>query len=83
MTVTADQAAQLDHIVESAARPFTFVQVAPFSLGERRPSHMPLTLLTLADRTSSRRRSDAGPSGCGARVSRGSPGGRDVPTRGA
>ncbi|MEX0167943.1 helix-turn-helix transcriptional regulator [Streptomyces sp. LMG1-1-1.1] len=44
-------AAQLDHIVEVAARPLTFVQVAPFSMGERRPSHMPLTLLTLADRS--------------------------------
>ncbi|CAM5288733.1 helix-turn-helix domain-containing protein [Streptomyces narbonensis] len=44
-------AAQLDHLVELAARPFTFVQVAPFSMGERRPSHMPLTLLTLADRS--------------------------------
>ncbi|MFB7591693.1 Scr1 family TA system antitoxin-like transcriptional regulator [Streptomyces sp. NPDC056169] len=44
-------AAQLDRLVELAARPFTFVQVAPFSMGERRPSHMPLTLLTLADRS--------------------------------
>ncbi|MFD0147809.1 DUF5753 domain-containing protein [Streptomyces sp. NPDC055721] len=44
-------AAQLDRIVELAARPFTFVQLAPFSMGERRPSHMPLTLLTLADRS--------------------------------
>ncbi|MFF2774300.1 helix-turn-helix transcriptional regulator [Streptomyces sp. NPDC058052] len=44
-------AAQLDWIVHLAARPHTYVQVAPFSLGERRPSHMPLTLLTLADRS--------------------------------
>ncbi|MFF9342401.1 MULTISPECIES: Scr1 family TA system antitoxin-like transcriptional regulator [unclassified Streptomyces] len=47
----AVMAAQLDWIVELAARPHTYVQVAPFSLGERRPSHMPLTLLTLADRS--------------------------------
>ncbi|MFF0485282.1 Scr1 family TA system antitoxin-like transcriptional regulator [Streptomyces sp. NPDC004435] len=43
--------AQLDRIIELAARPHTYVHVAPFSLGERRPSHMPLTILTLADRS--------------------------------
>lgn len=44
-------AAQLDRLVEFAASPMTMLQVAPFSMGERRPSRTPVNLLTLADRS--------------------------------
>ncbi|MFF8805756.1 helix-turn-helix domain-containing protein [Streptomyces omiyaensis] len=44
-------AAQLDRLVEFAERPNTVVQVAPFSIGERRPLDLPLYLLTLPDRS--------------------------------
>lgn len=41
---------QLGRLVEFAALPNTVLQVAPFSIGERRPFNLPLNLLTLADR---------------------------------
>lgn len=43
--------AQLDALVEFAERPNTMLQVAPFTMGERRPFDLPVTLLTLSDRT--------------------------------
>ncbi|MFD6244158.1 helix-turn-helix domain-containing protein [Streptomyces roseolus] len=44
-------AAQLDRLVELAARPHTVLQVAPFAMGERRALNRLLTLLTLPDRS--------------------------------
>ncbi|MFD6359812.1 Scr1 family TA system antitoxin-like transcriptional regulator [Streptomyces roseolus] len=44
-------AAQLDRLVEFAARPHTVLQVAPFAMGERRALNRLLTLLTLPDRS--------------------------------
>jgi transcriptional regulator with XRE-family HTH domain len=43
--------AQLQHLVEFAAQPNTLLQIAPFDIGERRPFHLPVNLLTLADRS--------------------------------
>ncbi|MEW5625263.1 helix-turn-helix transcriptional regulator [Streptomyces hydrogenans] len=43
--------AQLDRLVEFAAQPFTVLQVAPFSMGERRPSNLPVNILTMPDRS--------------------------------
>ncbi|MFE7659306.1 helix-turn-helix domain-containing protein [Streptomyces celluloflavus] len=43
--------AQLQRLVEFAARPNTVVQVAPFDIGERRPVDLPVYLLTLPDRS--------------------------------
>ncbi|MEV7900648.1 helix-turn-helix domain-containing protein [Streptomyces anulatus] len=43
--------AQLDRLVAFAELPSTVVQVAPFELGERRAFDLPVTLLTLPDRT--------------------------------
>ncbi|MFI0940596.1 Scr1 family TA system antitoxin-like transcriptional regulator [Streptomyces sp. NPDC021020] len=42
---------QLDRLVEIATRPTTVLQVAPFSLGERRYFRLPVNLLTLSDRS--------------------------------
>ncbi|MFB8169171.1 MULTISPECIES: helix-turn-helix domain-containing protein [Kitasatospora] len=42
---------QLDHLAELANRPRTIIQVAPFSMGERRSLALPVVLLTLADRS--------------------------------
>ncbi len=44
-------ASQLDRLVEFAARPTTMLQVAPFSIGERRCFRLPVNLLTLSDRS--------------------------------
>lgn len=44
-------AAQLDRLVEFAELPSTVLQVAPYDLGERRAFDLPVTLLTLADRS--------------------------------
>ncbi|MEU7071305.1 helix-turn-helix transcriptional regulator [Streptomyces narbonensis] len=44
-------AAQLDRLVEFAARPYTVLQVAPFDIGERRPFDLPVNLVTLPDRS--------------------------------
>ncbi|KIE26337.1 DNA-binding protein [Streptomyces sp. MUSC 125] len=43
--------AQLESLVEFAARPNTVLQVAPFEIGERRPFDLPVNLLTLPDRS--------------------------------
>lgn len=42
---------QLDHIEELASRPYITIQIAPLTLAEYRPFLLPLTLLTLPDRT--------------------------------
>lgn len=44
-------AAQLDRLVAFAELPSTLLQVAPFDLGERRAFDLPVTLLTLPDRS--------------------------------
>ncbi|MFB7619318.1 helix-turn-helix domain-containing protein [Kitasatospora sp. NPDC056181] len=41
---------QLDRLVELSERPRTIIQVAPFSLGERRSLALPVVLLTMPDR---------------------------------
>ncbi|MFE7608637.1 helix-turn-helix domain-containing protein [Streptomyces celluloflavus] len=43
--------AQLDRLVEFAARPTTVLQTAPFDIGERRTFDLPVNLLTLPDRS--------------------------------
>ncbi|MBY8884151.1 helix-turn-helix transcriptional regulator [Streptomyces sp. PTM05] len=43
--------AQLDRLIEFAELPNTVLQVAPFSMGERRPLSLPITVLTLPDRS--------------------------------
>ncbi|WP_411147000.1 helix-turn-helix domain-containing protein [Streptomyces sp. x-80] len=43
--------AQLDRLAALAELPSTVVQVAPFDLGERRAFDLPVTLLTLTDRS--------------------------------
>ncbi|MEV6972622.1 helix-turn-helix transcriptional regulator [Kitasatospora sp. NPDC093806] len=42
---------QLDHLAQLADRPRTIVQIAPFSMGERRPFVAMVYLLTMADRS--------------------------------
>ncbi|WP_329619933.1 helix-turn-helix transcriptional regulator [Streptomyces sp. NBC_01255] len=43
-------AAQLDRLIDFAARPHTVIQVSPFAIGERRSLNRPVTLATLPDR---------------------------------
>ncbi|MFJ9621020.1 Scr1 family TA system antitoxin-like transcriptional regulator [Streptomyces sp. NPDC101181] len=43
--------AQLRRLEEMSARPNWIIQVAPFSLGERRAFYLPVYLLTMADRS--------------------------------
>ncbi|MEV7283852.1 helix-turn-helix transcriptional regulator [Streptomyces sp. NPDC093252] len=43
--------AQFDRLVEFAGRPNTVLQVAPFSMGERRTFNLPVNLLTMPDRS--------------------------------
>ncbi|WP_263168603.1 helix-turn-helix transcriptional regulator [Streptomyces sp. SCSIO ZS0520] len=43
--------AQLEWLTEFAALPNTVLQVAPFSMGERRPFDLPVTILTMGDRS--------------------------------
>ncbi|MET9090684.1 helix-turn-helix transcriptional regulator [Streptomyces cyaneofuscatus] len=43
--------AQLRRLEEMAARPNWIIQVAPFSLGERRAFYLPVNLLTMVDRS--------------------------------
>ncbi|GGY33235.1 helix-turn-helix domain-containing protein [Streptomyces xanthochromogenes] len=43
--------AQLERLVEFAARPTTVLQVAPFGIGELRTFNLPVNLLTLPDRS--------------------------------
>ncbi|MFK8908751.1 Scr1 family TA system antitoxin-like transcriptional regulator [Streptomyces sp. YS-3] len=44
-------AAQFDRLLEFAAMPNTLLQVAPFSMGARRPFSLPVTVLTMPDRS--------------------------------
>ncbi|KIZ17932.1 helix-turn-helix domain-containing protein [Streptomyces natalensis] len=43
--------AQLARLLEFAERPNTVLQVAPFSMGARRPFSLPVTVLTMPDRS--------------------------------
>ncbi|MEV0282356.1 helix-turn-helix transcriptional regulator [Streptomyces sp. NPDC050610] len=43
--------AQLDRLITLAASPTTVLQVAPFSIGERRTLNLPVNVLTMADRS--------------------------------
>ncbi|MEU7042732.1 helix-turn-helix transcriptional regulator [Streptomyces varsoviensis] len=43
--------AQLTRLVEFADLSNTMLQVAPFNMGERRPFNLPITVLTMADRS--------------------------------
>lgn len=43
--------AQLGRLIDFAALPHTSLQIAPFTIGERRPFDLPVYLLTLPDRT--------------------------------
>jgi transcriptional regulator with XRE-family HTH domain len=43
--------AQFDRLLEFAERPNTVLQVAPFQMGARRPFSLPVTVLTLPDRS--------------------------------
>ncbi|MFJ8668106.1 Scr1 family TA system antitoxin-like transcriptional regulator [Streptomyces sp. NPDC093600] len=43
--------AQLARLVEFAEQPNTVLQVAPFTMGARRPFNLPITVLTMADRS--------------------------------
>ncbi|ASQ94727.1 helix-turn-helix transcriptional regulator [Streptomyces sp. 11-1-2] len=47
----AVMAAQLARLAEFAELPNTVVQVAPFAMGARRPFDLPVTVLTMADRS--------------------------------
>lgn len=48
---TAVMEAQLARLAEFAELPNTLLQVAPYEIGERRPFNLPVTLLTLPDRS--------------------------------
>lgn len=48
---TAVMDAQLARLVEFAEQPNTLLQVVPFEIGERRPFDLPVTLLTVSDRS--------------------------------
>lgn len=43
--------AQLERLVEFAEQPNTVLQVAPFDMGARRPFSLPITVLTMPDRS--------------------------------
>ncbi|MGW6723673.1 helix-turn-helix domain-containing protein [Streptomyces sp. NPDC054995] len=43
--------AQFDRLLEFAEQPNTVLQIAPFQMGERRPFSLPVTVLTLPDRS--------------------------------
>lgn len=43
--------AQFDRLLQFAERPNTVLQVAPFSMGARRPFSLPVTMLTMPDRS--------------------------------
>ncbi|MFE7455956.1 Scr1 family TA system antitoxin-like transcriptional regulator [Streptomyces sp. NPDC057554] len=43
--------AQYEHLIDFADLPNTILQAVPFALGERRPFNLPVTILTLADRS--------------------------------
>ncbi|KPC76927.1 DNA-binding protein, partial [Streptomyces sp. NRRL WC-3753] len=42
---------QFAKLLEFAERPHTVLQIAPFSMGARRPLGLPLTVLTMRDRS--------------------------------
>ncbi len=42
---------QFDRLLKFAEMPNTVLQVAPFSMGARRPFSLPVTVLTMADRS--------------------------------
>ncbi|MGX2995017.1 helix-turn-helix domain-containing protein [Streptomyces sp. JNUCC 64] len=42
---------QYDQLLALAEQPNTMIQVAPFTMGERRPFNLPVTILTLPDRS--------------------------------
>lgn len=48
---SAVMAEQLGRLLEFAELPHTVLQVAPFAMGARRPFNLPITVLTLADRS--------------------------------
>ncbi|MGN5378804.1 helix-turn-helix domain-containing protein [Streptomyces lasalocidi] len=48
---TKIMSAQLQALIEFAARPNTVLQVAPFDIGEKRPYDLPVNLLTLPDQS--------------------------------
>ncbi|MBO8192755.1 helix-turn-helix transcriptional regulator [Streptomyces oryzae] len=43
--------AQLERLIEFAQLPNTVLQIAPFSMGARRPLSLPVTILTMSDRS--------------------------------
>ncbi|MFJ5046694.1 Scr1 family TA system antitoxin-like transcriptional regulator [Streptomyces sp. NPDC088719] len=47
----AVMAAQFDRLLAFAEQPNTVLQIAPFEMGERRPFSLPVTVLTLPDRS--------------------------------
>ncbi|MFE1367638.1 helix-turn-helix domain-containing protein [Streptomyces anulatus] len=47
----AVMAAQLDRLLAFAEQPSTVLQIAPFQMGERRPFSLPVTILTMPDRS--------------------------------
>ncbi|AYN34532.1 XRE family transcriptional regulator [Streptomyces albus] len=47
----AVMAVQLERLIEFAELPNTVLQVAPFSMGERRPFSLPVYILTMGDRS--------------------------------
>ncbi|MFI7089130.1 helix-turn-helix domain-containing protein [Streptomyces anulatus] len=47
----AVMAAQLDRLIAFAEQPNTVLQIAPFQMGERRPFSLPVTILTMPDRS--------------------------------
>jgi transcriptional regulator with XRE-family HTH domain len=44
-------AAQLEALLDFAKKPTTVLQIAPFTMGERRPLTLPITVLTMPDRS--------------------------------
>ncbi|MGC5411917.1 Scr1 family TA system antitoxin-like transcriptional regulator, partial [Streptomyces sp. DT225] len=43
--------AQLERLIEFAEMPNTLLQIAPYEIGDRRTFNLPVTLLTLSDRS--------------------------------
>ncbi|MFI7286683.1 Scr1 family TA system antitoxin-like transcriptional regulator [Streptomyces anulatus] len=43
--------AQMDRLIEFAEQPNTVLQVVPFTMGEHRPFSLPITILTMPDRS--------------------------------
>ncbi|EPD96003.1 hypothetical protein HMPREF1486_01533 [Streptomyces sp. HPH0547] len=51
MGASAVMTAQFDRLLEFAELPNTVFQIAPFTMGARRPFNLPITVLTMADRS--------------------------------